>query len=525
MPATDSIRRIHCPKCAALFEVPASMAGRRARCAACETAFEIPAAGPPETDPSLPEFVSVDCRVCGTRLTGRSAYIGKKVKCPDCGAGTELPPPPPPKPKNMPAALEGEQYELWDPDDQPLPSVIAAAQPRFIDVVCDKCGTRMYANEIQAGQKIACPDCGTKTTIPFKPRPVKKRSVLATDRDTPQVDPTTIPGDVPHVMPKTHGITLAEQEAKDEYERALERSRRTGKPMEIDERGRPVMPKHPLITGVLPFLTTAGVPAVWLGLSASFMAAGWIFITGLQMAMTGGFGAVGGMCFLAVGCVLLMLASSACSSLLIQVVTESSNGNRSVYSWPTFLDWFGSLPYVIVGGMMSAVPGWAIGLIPPIASSPGMSEIVTAISVGVCFPIALLSHLDCDTPLGVASGRVLSSLRKCPFSWAFFYIECAIIVAICYIVTVLVVGGPGEVVRTVTFRGQAIRIMESPLTFLWLVPLYVLALIIMARLLGRLGWRLAEAMPLEEPPREQDEEVRPRGQKNYNPPRQPRKTS
>jgi hypothetical protein len=148
-----------------------------------------------------------------------------------------------------------------------------------------------------------------------------------------------------------------------------------------------------------------------------------------------------------------------------------------------------------------------------------MGQLLTALSVGICFPIILLSQLDTGTPLGVASGRVLSSMKTCPFSWMFFYFECAVIAAICFLATVLVVSGPEELVRTITFRGQAIDFMGRPLTLLWLVPLYVLALIIMARLLGRLGWRLAEAMPLDEDPKDEDDEVRPRGAKNYNPPR------
>jgi hypothetical protein len=221
-----------------------------------------------------------------------------------------------------------------------------------------------------------------------------------------------------------------------------------------------------------------------------------------------------------------MLASAACSSSVIQIVSESSNGNKYVHSWPSFLDWFGSLLYVIVGGMMSAIPGWVLGLIPPISSSPGLPELLTAISVGVCFPIVLLSQLDCDTPLGVASGRVLLSLKTCPFSWAFFYFECAIIAAVSFLATVLVVGGPEALVRAVTLRGQTINLLDNPLTLLWLVPLYVLALIVVSRLLGRLGWRLAEAMPLEDLPKTQEQdESSPQQPKNYNPPRQSRKAN
>ena len=48
---------------------------------------------------------------------------------------------------------------------------------------------------------------------------------------------------------------------------ALEKSRRTGKPMEIDVRGRPIMPRWPLLTGILPFLFSSGVPVRWLAIS------------------------------------------------------------------------------------------------------------------------------------------------------------------------------------------------------------------------------------------------------------------
>jgi predicted Zn finger-like uncharacterized protein len=522
MPVTDSTRIIQCPKCAARFEVAASMAGKRARCAACETGFEIPGAEPlKQVDPSLPEFISVDCRVCGTRLTGRSEYIGKKIKCPDCGAGTVLPAPPPPTPKNMPAALEGEQYELWDPDDQPLPSELLARQPKYIAVVCRQCGTLMHANEIQVGQQVACPDCGMKQPVPIAPKPRARPPVLAADGDAPQIDPATLPGALPHIVRTSRGQTLAEQEAEAEYKRAVEKSRRTGRPMEIDERGRPILPRWPLVSGVLPILISTGVPAFWLGLSAGFMCAGWVLITGLQAAMSGGMGAIAGMCFFAIGCALMMFTASACSSLLMQIVIDSSTGNRQIQDWPSFLDWFGSLLYFIVGGMMSAIPGWTIAQIPPLSSSPGLGQLLPATSICLCLPIVFLSQLDNATPMGIVSGRVIASIGRCPFSWAFFYFECAVVIAICALATLLVTSGPGEVARVVTFRGNTINFAGSPFTLLWLTPLYVAAMIILARLLGRLGWRLAEAESTDEESKE-DEEVRPRGPKNYNPPR-PRK--
>ena len=194
-------------------------------------------------------------------------------------------------------------------------------------------------------------------------------------------------------------------------------------------------------------------------------------------------------------------------------------------AWPTLLDWFGGLVYAIVGVMSRQSPAGRSVSFRPCPRTPRIGQLLTAISIGIFFPIIFLSQLDIGTPLGIVSGRVVSSMAKCPFSWAFFYLECAMIAAICFLVTVLAVSGPAEVVRTITFRGQAINFMGSPFTLVWLLPLYVLALIIAARLLGRLGWRLSESIPLDEKPKDDEDEPRPRGSKNYNPPRQTRNTT
>src|SRR5204863_9270608 len=114
---------VACPGCGSRLAVPISMVGQRARCAACSSAFTIPAPSNKQLSPTpppkreepaaeVPEHVGFDCRVCSTRLFARTEDVGKQLKCSDCGALTVIPSPPPPKRKNMPAALEGEQYEL-----------------------------------------------------------------------------------------------------------------------------------------------------------------------------------------------------------------------------------------------------------------------------------------------------------------------------------------------------------------------------------------------------------------------------
>ena len=211
----------------------------------------------------------------------------------------------------------------------------------------------------------------------------EQRSVLAPDNLTPRLDPAAAPGERPAFVSSGHRM-MHEDRAEQEYAAALEKSQRTGKPMEIDVRGRPILPKWPLLSGIVPFLFTSGVLVRWLAISVALYASGWILLSGLAMAMTGGLGAIAGMCFFAIGCVFTMLAASAAAGALLQIVTESAVGNREIENWPSLLDWFGSLLFLGVSGIMSAVPGSAISLIPPLHSNPNWSALAIGLGIAIC---------------------------------------------------------------------------------------------------------------------------------------------
>ena len=75
----------------------------------------------------------------------------------------------------------------------------SATQPKYIAVNCRHCDTLMYATEKQVGHSITCPDCGKSQKVlpPAKPKPA--RSVLASDADTPKLDPAFAPAERPPV--------------------------------------------------------------------------------------------------------------------------------------------------------------------------------------------------------------------------------------------------------------------------------------------------------------------------------------
>ena len=131
-----------------------------------------------------------------------------------------------------------------------------------------------------------------------------------------------------------------------EYGRALEKSRRTGKPMEIDIRGRPILPRWPLLTGVLPFLFSPGVPVRWLGLShrTGLFASTRCFLSGLAMAMpAAALGAIAGMCIFAVGCVLTMICTrDRFEHHCCAIVSRKLRRQRAQFrTGRRMLDWFG----------------------------------------------------------------------------------------------------------------------------------------------------------------------------------------
>ncbi len=531
MAAADSRHVISCPKCGARFAVAGSLAGRKARCDACDEAFVVPRLGkatevkplgtgeqkkqkapPLQASPAKlaaapameksAQLIGLECRVCGTRLYGRREDVGKKIKCPDCGAGTEIPPPPKPKPLNMPAALFGEQYELWDADEAPLPSELAATQPKYIAVTCRVCQSLLYATEEQIGQQILCTDCGTKNVVPLPKNPVVRPSVLAADRDTPQLDAAAAPGDRPVLIPRTLGTSLAEQRGAEEYARAREESRRTGKPMTIDERGRPVLPRFPLLTGILTFPFLPGVFARWMALTIGLMVWALPLTDGLENLITaivttseapGMFAALIEVMLGAVGAILWFAAAS---NIFVAIATQSAVGANRIEEWPTmnFLSSMSEMLPVGIAILFAAAPGWMLSKL--MATEPWQTAAITGGSLVLGLPLIVLSQFAGSSNWEIIDPKVFGAALRCPFSMLLFWFESLCLVGLCVAAGVAAWNW-------------------HPYLPLATAPLVVGCMILYARSLGRLGWRLAEKIVIEDPTADDA----PQGPKNYNPPR------
>ncbi len=492
---------VDCPACGAHYDVPLSMAGKRGNCASCGAKIAVPEISAADTNPTAgfddepvptePQYIGVECRVCQTRMYGRPDQVGKEVKCPDCGARTVVPLPPPPKRKNIPAAMEGEQYELWDADEQPLPSLLAAAQPQYIAVRCKHCDTLMYATEKQVGQTIACPDCGKRQVVPPPTKHAAKRSVLASEAETPSLDPAAAPGERPIVISE-RGPMLYEQEREAELASEKEIERRTGKKLR-NARGRPILPRQPLLTGVWRMLVTEEIIARWIFLSLVLGFAGQFLAEALLTPIQGMAEAIK-LVFVVMGGFLSMAWVAMAAPLIVAIVGESAEGEDRLNQPPRLLafDWFNEMFCGVMAGSVAGLCGLGVWHITRMLSlEPVLSAVIVTVVVLILFPVTLLSTLLEGTPLGVLSPRLLSSMGKCPGAWFLFYFQTFVLAAL--------VGGAAWILWS------ALGIRPGDLvTLLWcLAPLAIAALFIDMRLLGRLAWWISERIPLYE---KQDEE-------------------
>lgn len=446
----------------------------------------------PQSPTPSPQYIGVDCRVCGTRLYGLPEHVGKRLKCPDCGAATVLPTPPKVSPKKPPSALEGEQYEVWGVDEQPLPSELAAGQPKYMAVKCRLCDTPMHATEAQVGRTLICPDCGTRNVVrpPRQPKPAKP----VVDDETYEVDVTKDPGERPPVLVTPGRELLYEEEESAERGKAASAKPKKRPKARTDVRGRPIMPRFPLLTGVLPFIVSRGTPVRWLVLSLTFLPGAWLFAYSLSSINQslgagsvggGGMGAIMGVCFMVLAVIAGVMWASAAASVCLTVVTESAEGHDQIQHWPpaNLMEWFPDLFYLLIALPVSGFPGWLIGRLA--TTDPTQQALWIVGSVWMYLPLALLSQLEVDSPWAVMSARLLGALLRRPFSWLLFYVESAVLAAACVAAAI----GTAAV---------------SPNLVLLLAPVYVAAGLLYSRLLGRLGWRIAadsESPKASEPPR------------------------
>jgi DNA-directed RNA polymerase subunit M/transcription elongation factor TFIIS len=457
------------------------MAGRKGRCAKCGEVFRVPALekqaslkppAPAKPEP-VPQHIPVTCRVCQTLMYGRLDQVGKSIKCPDCGAQSVVPPPTIEKPKKQPAAIEGDQYEVWGADDAPSLAEIIASQPKYIAVECPMCQTLMHGTLEQVGKKLKCPDCGTLCVVPPLKEPVKTPN-YASDELELEIDPTLDPGERPMIVPPRRPM-LYEEEAETARKRQEERDARGDRRgPRVDVKGRPVMPRYPTATRILSFLFSRGVVARWAALTLTW----YVLVSPTWLTSLTPMGPLAAVPMGILSFICLLIWDAALAAIVMSIIVESSTGADEVESWPSTnpVDWAGEFFYLLVACLVSPLPGWLIGRFVP---EPAVQVLLFIGSTYFALPVIILSQLEVGSAFGVASPKVIASLLRVPGSWLIFYVEIAVLMLVC--------GG-------ITIAASLV----GPYMVVSLVPMYIAAAVLAARILGRLAWKLSESMPGED---------------------------
>ncbi len=392
------------------------------------------------------DFITVVCATCHARLSARWDQAGRRVTCPDCGVKIIVPfPEAPSAPCRQPKKI-GE-YAVRDA------AAVARHPDDVISVACPTCHARLTARWDQAGRKTKCPDCGVKIRIPFPQRPPP----------AVQPDPATIGQyDV--------GAVAATEHVETRYldQQAL-----------IYAEPVPDPPRWTFFSGVFNFPWYRDSISRWLWLTIGLAMVGELSVGALALAGVGGQG-VGGIAIVGVGFLVAPIAwmsiwtFSYVASCLLAVIQETAAGNDKI-AWPdeTWRERVFKLLYVGYVAVLAVLAGAGVGSLVQLQAGPFWLPLgATAL---VLFPIMLLSSLEANSIWAVASPVVLKSLLRLAWCWLMFFVLAGVLAA----------ASGGLVWLGFRFRHPFLALLVA-------APVFGAGVLIFARLLGRVGWKITE---------------------------------
>ncbi len=465
--STSALVIAECPHCRKQFRVEGQHAGRSTKCPSCKGTFVItPRSAPPAVEqaetPHPIEYIGINCMTCETRYYGTQRELDRPLPCPDCGTPNVLRRQAKRDVPQRPAALDGEQYELWEGDDQPWGVELARQQTPLVRVTCDHCETITYVGPELVGSIVACGDCGKQVRVrtpqptpPAGPQPVKPG-------DEYQLDDAWSGSLEPSTVAPAYEKLYAEVDPE-ERERQI-------RLVATDRKARPKLPGQPLLTGYGSFFIGPGILIRWFTLSLMTAIAAALTLLAASIAFDG-LATIAALFLVICAFGIAVLCFGAASACAVAILAESSEGNSHVHEWPTTnpTDWMMETMVVLFALGAAGLPGGGTAFLLNVPTPVAMA--MSLVSIWLCFPITLLSSLEGSSPFSLLMPGVLGSLFRCGPWWLQFYILSGLLL--------VVVAG-----------GIAIAMLLSPAAAIVLIPLGWLGTAVYFRMLGRLAWRI-----------------------------------
>lgn len=473
---TETTLHFACDHCGKRYSCPGVHAGRRTKCGKCGEAIAIPQEST-RADP-LAELVGFACELCGTRINVPPRYVGRQVKCPDCDHATTVPQPEAKRPRPRPAAMEGEQYEVYEGEEQPRGIDLAAASPASIGFECRVCQTHLAAPASAIGTLVACPDCRTETPVPAPKIKPKRQSLVGDDYEIDEAAETLNENaglydeylSKPPLGYKTY--------VKDDDSRRQRRADGIEETIEAPRWGLG------LLSGFASCFANSTMLIALLGLSFAAMFSlplleKTVDLFGLGLLNSFIIGSIVALFSFAV----TLICVGVGSAIYWATLSDSAAGSKRVEQWPSIDpgEWIGPALCLIFGNVVAAIPG---SLLAGVASQsfPQLAPLVGITGVWLVLPWIQLAQLDNNSPWGVLSTRIARTSYHAPVTWIFFY---------------LITLGLGLL---------SFELIDSAITHLgrWAVlvisPVITIETIVYAWLVGRVGWAAGAATPEIETP-------------------------
>jgi DNA-directed RNA polymerase subunit RPC12/RpoP len=404
-------------------------------------------------------YVRVTCPTCRAVLHPRVEKAGRRVRCPDCYAAVLVPQPQAPEPPPKPPRDPGE-YKVNETGE-------AIKQPEVFLLLCPTCGARLHPRVSYVGKRVRCPDCEVVIVVPPPPKPEKIKELKA-------------PGQY-HV-----GAEPVRAEVKPEL--LLVQGTLPPEPPAAEP------PRWWFASGVFTFPWRLSALGHWLTLSMFLVPL--CVLAAAAASLSSGLNKFGSslLVYLIVPLVWVFVWSmSYAAACAMSIMQDTAAGEIDVTQWPEegWRERIAPLVYIafefFLGAALAAALGWPIGLL----AGPLWGGIATFLVTAVTFPFFLLSALEADSPMTPYSPVILGSLPKLWWAWGAVAFESLAVAAF--------VAGLG-----------LLAALWSPLAaFAIAPPLLAAMMFIVARLYGRLAWRIGE-LEAEKERRKKKKKKKPR---------------
>ncbi len=366
-----------------------------------------------DSSPGDLRFVTVVCRVCGTRLDERVARTAREVTCPDCFSPCRVPPlseiPDPPPARKL---GDAGTYQLQHPQSDRSPSMDRPRVDRpdpsqpgaTVLVKCPTCLTRI--DEIPHGlpRMVRCHDCHEPVRIPSREE-VEARREREQQRQTYRPPPVeALPVPAAGALPELRTGFIESQ--------AQIRRERDAPP-----------PNWTFFSRVYTLPWHAEMWGRWVGLSLGLTAMTLLGALIVSLTQQAGSPMYLFIAFLGLPMVWITLWTvSYAAACCLVIIEDTANGNDRIVSWgeQNWREWLLKMAFLGAQWLLAVVVGDLTARTLSLAGVPFLPTLVTV--TWIAFPVFLLSTLEGNSVFTPLTWPILRSLWTSAWGWALYFL-------------------------------------------------------------------------------------------------------